>query len=531
MNAFERLTSTRDVAPPLEGDQAKGLAAELGGLIGGQVYPASLVGVGGRIVAMARRSEGKCLVVMSEATRRLTNVVQPIGERRDQVGGRYVIAQVFKPDAASARQVREWVCFTRPEVLGLKRSFGAGDRLGLAGAGHIRAARRHGRGIHLVLAQQSARELMRTHRTHQEVLDAATWAVLQEGYREPWGADADHLKTPLDVDSAAAAGFTMFTIDPGDHVDDQADGLDPKELSAKYEALPWEELQTTADATWHRYVGITYELGDGVELVSETPEDLMRAAVKYGRAVAHAAAMSRRIAEVMRGRPFEIEVSVDETATPTRVFEHFFVANELKRLGVPNLVSLAPRFVGEFEKGIDYKGDLDRFERTVRRHVIVARFCGPYKLSIHSGSDKFSVYPVVARHAGDLVHVKTAGTSYLEALRVIGRVDPDLFREIYTFAYERYEEDRASYHVSAVAERLPRPAELHPDRMPGLLDQADTRQALHVTFGSVLTARNADGGWRFRDRLLSCLDANENLHYQALVAHIGRHMEPFATEA
>jgi hypothetical protein len=529
MSPLDQLTNTSQVSAPLPESQAAHLTEGLGRLVGGQVYAASIVGVNGRLFGLVRR-KGRKRLLLVQRPGAAAPTIDPVERVNGDLDGEDVAILLCETNAEAARLVRECLPFTRPQTLGIKRSFGAGDRLGLAGPGHIRACRVYGKGIAPVLAQQSARELMRTLRTPQDVIDAATWAVIQEGYREPWGADADHLKTPKDVDSYAAAGFTMFTIDPGDQVDDKVDFDDNAALTVKYDALPWHALETTGEAMWHAYVGITYELGDDVNLVSDTPHDLMRAACKYGRAIAHAASMARHVAEVMRDRPYEIEVSVDETTSHTRVFEHFFVANELKRLGVPNLVSLAPRFVGEFEKGIDYKGDGDRFESAVRRHAVVARHCGPYKLSVHSGSDKFKIYPIIARQAGDLVHVKTAGTSYLEALRVIGRVDPDLFREIYAFAYGRYEQDRASYHVSAQLKGVPKPDGVTAQQMPDLLDRDDTRQVLHVTFGSVLTMKTPEGGWQFRDRLLATLDANEEAYYEALVAHIGRHLAPFAVD-
>ena len=118
-------------------------------------------------------------------------------------------------------------------------------------------------------------------------------------------------------------------------------------------------------------------------------------------------------------------------------------------------MSLAPRFVGRFEKGVDYIGDLGELEKDVAAHAALARHFGPYKLSLHSGSDKFSVYPIAARLAKGLVHLKTAGTSYLEALRTAAAVDPAFFRAIYAFARERYDTDKASYHVSAELGKAP----------------------------------------------------------------------------
>ena len=128
----------------------------------------------------------------------------------------------------------------------------------------------------------------------------------------------------------------------------------------------------------------------------------------------------------------------------------------MKRLGV-HWVSLAPRFVGRFEKGVDYIGDVAVFEREFAVHAAIARHVGPYKLSLHSGSDKFSIYGIAARLARGLVHLKTAGTSYLEALRALSVASPALFREIYVFSRDRYETDKQTYHVSAELDRAPAP--------------------------------------------------------------------------
>ena len=219
-------------------------------------------------------------------------------------------------------------------------------------------------------------------------------------------------------------------------------------------------------------------------------------------------------------------MSVDETDSPTSPVEHYYVAAELKRLGV-RPVSLAPRFIGAFEKGVDYIGDLKAFEEEFSVHAAIARTLGPYKISLHSGSDKFSVYPIAAPHTRGLVHVKTAGTSYLEALRAIAKVDSSLFREILSFARANYEEDKKSYHVSANLEKVLDPARMGDDALASALDQFDTRQAFHVTFGSVLTRKNDNGEYLFRDRFYKALEENEETHYECLKHHLGRHAAPF----
>jgi hypothetical protein len=426
-------------------------------------------------------------------------------------------------DHANALVVRQLCDAARPQPLGLTNSFGLGDRLGIAGPAHLRALRNSGFGV--VLAQQSIRELERTERTPDEVMDAAVWAVLEEGWNEPWGADADHLKTPDDVEWMAAAGYTMFTIDPGDHVNDAADSMSVEQLERAAAGLPWSELEDTVSEALGRYTGIGMRFGPDLEL-DPSAEDVLRAWVKYGASLAHSASMYRSIRSMMGIRPYEVEISVDETASVTSPFEHWLVASELRRLGV-EWVSLAPRFVGDFEKGIDYRGDLEIFRREYVKHLAVAEALGPYKISIHSGSDKFGVYRVIGEIGRVGVHVKTAGTSYLEALRTIAACEPGLFREILDFSRSLYEDERRTYHVSAELERVPASAGLSDGDLPSLFEDDDARQVLHVTFGRVLTDRGDEGAYLFKDRLLAALADHENEHFDNLVAHFRRHTAPF----
>ena len=466
------------------------------------MYPQSQVDEAGTTYFLARMKGDKVLVVEGEAA----------GFEGSPAGSR-LLCPLSPGNAATLRQRLPWL---RPQPLGLKRSVGCGDRLGLATPGHIRAVRQAG-SVAPILAQQSIRENARTGRTPQQVLDDAMWGVFQEGWQAPWGADADHLKTTGDVDSCVAAGYTFYTVDPGDHVDNEAHTAPADLLADKFAALPWARLDDTPEAMRQRYLDRDFEIEDLVLAFSET--SLARAAAKYGTALGHAGLMFRHLAAAMGDRAFEFEVSVDETETPTSPLEHYFVASELRRLGV-RWVSLAPRYVGRFEKGVDYIGDLGQLDAELAQHAAIARTMGPYKLSIHSGSDKFSVYPLFVRHAGELVHLKTAGTSYLEALRAIAQVDPGFFREILELARARYEEDRATYHVSAELGKVPPPDELADDELAGVLDQFDGREVLHVTFGSVLD--------RYGDRLRETLDAHEEAHYAALEAHFQRHLAPFA---
>ncbi len=486
-----------------------------------KIYPRSVTEAGGTTYFLARGPQGKVLGIQGDMTGFERNSQFAI--RNSQF--------LFPLTPANAAALRARLPWLTPAPLGLRTSAGCGDRLGQATPGHIRALRKVG-GIAPILAQQSMRENVRTLRTPQQVLDDAMWGVFQEGWREPWGADADHLKTPDDIDICAAAGYTFYTVDPGDHVDNAAHSDSPETLRAKFDALPWDELEDSTAALRARILGRTFDLRTFTLEFDEV--SLLRAACKYGRAIAHAKRMYRHLAAVMEerlpstalrrglgqgsGQAFELEVSVDETETPTSPLEHFFIAGELQRLGVV-WVSLAPRFIGRFEKGVDYIGDLAAFEAEVIRHVAVLRHFGGYKLSLHSGSDKFSIYPIVARHTGGLVHLKTAGTSYLEALRVTAQIEPALFREILDFARGRYETERATYHVSAELRQVPAAGTFSAAALPGLLDQFDTRQVLHVTYGSALEC--------FGTRLKALLDEHEGAYAAVLETHFVKHLRPF----
>ena len=182
--------------------------------------------------------------------------------------------------------------------------------------------------------------------------------------------------------------------------------------------------------------------------------------------------------------------------------------------------------MGRFEKGVDYIGVLTAFEADVAIHAAIARQFGPYKLSLHSGSDKFSIYSIFMEATRGLAHLKTAGTSYLEALRTIAALDSCLIQEIYSFARERFEKDRLSYHISAELNNAPQPGEVK--EWTDLFTQFDAREILHVTFGSVLTAKTSDGNLRFYDRIMTLLKENREAYFNNLESHFQRHLQPFS---
>lgn len=474
------------------------------------LFPRSLVSSGVLEYGLAATTSGKKLAVLAESHQQLT----AFEGDAVSLGNDFLLLGPL--NAHNIAALRTQLSFLRPCLLGLKTSAGMGDRLGLATPGHVRALRAVGGGIAPIFAQQSIREMARTGRTPQQVMDDAAWGMFEEGWQGGAGADADHLKTPEDIDTCLSAGFTFFTVDPGEYVDNRAETVSPGELGELADRLP-EEIRPRASGLMERFFRL-----EGMNIEFDQPV-LLKAAVKYGKAVLHVSRMYKHLQAHSGAQPFELEVSVDETEQPTSHAEHFYIASELKRLGV-QWVSLAPRYIGRFEKGVDYIGNVSRFDADLAGHAAIARHFGPYKLSLHSGSDKFSIYPAAFRQTRGLVHLKTAGTSYLEALRTVAAVDPALFKEIYIFARDRYELDRKSYHVSARLDRAPAPGTVD---LPSLLDQFDAREILHVTYGSVLTERGLDGDYRFYHRLMGLLESQPDAYAGNLERHFTRHLKHF----
>ena len=222
-------------------------------------------------------------------------------------------------------------------------------------------------------------------------------------------------------------------------------------------------------------------------------------------------------------REFDFEISIDETETVTSPDAHFFVANELKLRGV-KVTSLAPRFCGEFQKGIDYIGDIHQFERELREHVLIAEYFG-YKLSIHSGSDKFTTFPIIAKYTKGVLHIKTAGTNWLEAVRVIAKVNPTLYRRMHAYALEHVSEALKYYHITADFDAIKPLDNVHDNELPEYMNDDNARQLMHITYGLLLTAKDENGNFLFKDEFFATLDEEEETYREALVKHIGKHID------
>lgn len=472
----------------------------------GTIYPHSITIQGETTYALAKTTVNgeKRLLILGNAD----------GFVGEEIDGIFVCGLT----AVNAKTLRSRFPWLNPVPLNRQTSFGFGDRLGSATPGHIASLRDavQNKPVSPIFAQQSVRENTRTGRTPQGVLDDAMWGVFQEGWCEPWGADADHVKEVADLAPFVAAGYTFYTIDPSDYVDSDAQTDSLETLKQKAEQFPWTEWGTTYEALYARYCTETLVL-TGLALDFDE-EIFLRALVKYGRAIGHTAIIAQALNVQMAGQAYDLEMSIDETDTPTSIHEHYFIANELIWRDIP-VVSLAPRFVGKFQKGVDYIGDIPQFEAELVQHVAILHHFDCYKLSIHTGSDKFSIYGIINAQAQGHVHVKTAGTSYLEALRVIAVQDPPLFRQALDLAHDRFQTDRKTYYLDCQPEKVPISNQLTDAQLPDLLEDFDARQLLHVTFGSILDM--------YGDELYAFISDHEAAYRAGLERHFAQHLRPF----
>ncbi|MEA3453480.1 MAG: tagaturonate epimerase family protein [Candidatus Caldatribacteriota bacterium] len=409
--------------------------------------------------------------------------------------------------------LRETFPLLNPSFCGLRASFGTGDRLGIATPAHIQAFA--GKDIFPILAQQSVREMSRTGRNWQKVLDNTIWGCFEAGYEGPFGADADHVKDIKELKEAADCGFTMFTLDPSDFISKDIEELNEQELNQLYNKIPKnKEIEKL-------YLNEKFKVGEQELIFDE--KSLRKIMLTYSEALNHVVECYEFLKDYKKEK-FDLEISVDETPTVTSPLAHLFIVLELQRRGV-DLQNLALHFLGDWQKGIEYIGDVKQFAREFSLHAAIAKNIRGYKLSLHTGSDKFSVYPIFSQETDGLCHIKTAGTSWLEEVKVVAMKDPALYREIHRFALENFAKDRASYNLTTDLSRIPDIDTISDDELINLFKQNDSRQLIHITYGSILRAKNNEGKYIFKDRIYKILFEYEEDHYRELSNHIRRHLE------
>jgi hypothetical protein len=316
-----------------------------------------------------------------------------------------------------------------------KYSIGTGDRFGKQAGAQLRSvikAGSEGKEI-AIIWNKSYREHVIIHTDPASVRAAANEAVKKAGWKGSYYVDADHigLKTvDLFMDSS-----DFFTLDVADFIGEAAPENEVEEF-----------VQDNLIYTGKLCIA-------GIENPLEISEEgIRKIAERYLYAVREAGRIYRHIEQKKGKGNFITEVSMDETDLPQTPEELLFILSAIAKEGIP-AQTIAPKFTGRFNKGVDYVGDLDKFDREFNDDICVIawavkKFNLPenLKLSVHSGSDKFSIYPSIRNNirkhnAG--VHVKTAGTTWLEELIGLaesGQKGLTIAKEVYSSALNRYEE-------------------------------------------------------------------------------------------
>jgi len=407
-----------------------------------------------------------------------------------------------------------------------KISFGMGDRFGHQGKAQLRAC---------VQAMELGAEVIpvwnKSNREHgfigtepASLRAEADAAVKALGWKKSYHVDADHIR--LETVDRFIAPSDFFTIDVADTIGKPADAARVKAFVDRHPEL------TGKIAIPH--------LDQPIDI---SRAEIGRVAGKFLLAVQDAGRIYRHIAQAKGEANFITEVSMDETDSPQTPHELLIILAALADEQIP-LQTIAPKFTGRFNKGVDYAGDVQQFEKEFNEDLAVIAFAirkyglpPSLKLSVHSGSDKFSIYEPIRRalkkfNAG--VHLKTAGTTWLEELIGLAEAGGDgleIAREIYAFAIEHVDEFCAPYAAVIDIDKSKLPTALtvnhwnsrqfvsalrHDQENP--LFNPSFRQLLHVSFK--VAAKKGD-------RYLNALKKHETIIARNVTENLfERHIRP-----
>ncbi len=399
-----------------------------------------------------------------------------------------------------------------------KFSIGTGDRFSHQGEAQLRAilkANSKGVGISPVW-NKSNREHIYVNSKPEDVRKEADSAVQSLNFTGRYFVDADHINLKTVKPYVSSADF--FTLDVASFIGNESS----------------EEEEDKFLSSCKKYLG---ELSiPGISEPLRITEDLLRnIAGKFLAATQQAADIYAYLKTKKGAGNFITEVSMDEVESPQTPVEMLFILKMLADRNVP-VQTIAPKFSGRFNKGVDYVGNLAQFEKEFEEDVLVIDFAvkefglpGELKLSVHSGSDKFSIYPIMSkiiRKYDKGLHLKTAGTTWLEeviGLAMAGGEALTLAKKIYARSYNRKDELCAPYAdvIDIDAARLPSIEEVNQwssekftntlRHIPGHPDyNSDFRQLIHVAYkvAAELGSEYTDSLKKYAAIIGACVEEN-----------------------
>jgi tagaturonate epimerase len=405
-------------------------------------------------------------------------------------------------------------------------TIGIGDRFARQGRAQLDAlVRAKEKGIQVFpVWNKSYREHTLIKSEPSDVRSEADAAVKALGWTGAYYVDADHISLKNVAEFISASNF--FTIDVADFAGQAA-------------APEAEESFVKTASSFGRTLAIP-----GIDRPFEIGEAGLRAAArKFQLAMQEAGRIYRAIVAQKGSADFVTEISVDETSTAQTPVELLLILAMIQIEGIP-VQTIAPKFTGRFNKGIDYRGDLAQFEKEFDEDLSVIAFAirefglpPTLKLSVHSGSDKFALYPVINRlikAKNAALHVKTAGTTWLEELIGLAEAGGDgleIAKEIYRQAFARFDELSAPYApvIDIDKAQLPSPetvaawdSKTYTETLRHVQAcqsyNPNVRQLLHIAFKVA-----AEMGERF----LKALDINERVIARNVTENLlERHIKP-----
>ena len=373
-----------------------------------------------------------------------------------------------------------------------KYSIGVGDRFGHQAKAQLAAIQEAQKaGVQVVpVWNKSNREHVIIGTCPADVRKEVTEAVKAVNYTGEYHIDADHINIK-NVDWFMDSS-DFFTLDVADFIGQPSPDAEINAFLAKHQDLIGKELPIA---------GLSAPLTVSQEMARNATAKVLFAIKEAGKLYRHIEAAKGGADNII------VEVSMDETELPQQPVDMLFILAAISDEGIP-AQTVAPKFSGRFNKGIDYVGDLDQFEREFNDDLAIIAFAVSkfslrknLKLSVHTGSDKFSLYPRINKaikrfNAG--LHLKTAGTTWLEEIIGLAEADGEalqLAKEIYSIAYERFEELRKPYAtvIDIDWQKLPSPAEVNTwnaEKFTSTLRHVQSnpnynkhfRQMLHVAF-------------------------------------------------
>lgn len=432
----------------------------------------------------------------------------------------------------NAKVIRKYLSWARPNSVGSQNVLlGMGDRLGLATPAHILTAKKTK--VSPVLAQASDNTFKITGFSYEQVLDNATWGVLQSGWQNGWSANAEQLSNETHIAEVVKIGYTGLTLDCSAQIQN-IDNCDTEQINQLYMQIPnlWrQELEK-------QYLNQSFEIQEygiirlplcasggnlrykaGKFKISYTLEQLKQLAVTYAPVIDFATNIYSTYLQ-NKNLVLDFVPSLSRAQLITSPQAHLLIANELKKRTIL-FSGLSLRFVGEFPAGIDYSGNKWEFEQTFSIHAAIADHFG-HRLDF-AYSDKYSLYPFIGRDTRGRIALKTEGTSWLEAIHTIWKAQPMLFRDILNFTRKNLAEIKKQA-PNITLEHLQATDRYADKELEKLIICDDScRQALHLACELLLKDP------KLRLAIYNCLQANETLHYKVVAENLNKHIEYLRT--